>query len=264
MKKYLESLLKENCITKWGIIPADEADYVKKPDDRIKSYIICLIPYHIEDYDGNVAMYAAFPDYHIIIPKILESVIKRLKEQFPDELFTARTDTSALNEVVCAEKLKLGAKGLNRLLLNEDYGSYFFIAEIETSLKLDRIDADEKTDVCIKCGACLKKCPAGALDKAGFTKEKCVSDITQKKGVLNEDERRAVISGEYIWGCDICQKVCPINRKIGNTIHKSFPKAVKIVTKEMVNNPEYFNSSAFAWRGKNTILRNIELKKTNR
>lgn len=263
MRKYLDSLFNNNGISKWAVMPATDAPFVKKPDERINSYIMCLIPYHVSGYEGNVAMYASFRDYHKVIPEILAPVIAELKGKYPDETFAAGTDTSALDEVKCAVSLRLGDRGLNNLLLNKDYGSYLFIAEIETSLKLERMDADEETDVCIRCGMCLKRCPLGAINPKGFDRNLCVSRITQKKGELTDAEKAAVINSEYVWGCDICQKFCPVNAKTGDTAHKAFGSPVPYVTEEMLDDTYFFENSAFAWRGKETVVRNIKLKNNN-
>ncbi|MGM9642854.1 MAG: 4Fe-4S double cluster binding domain-containing protein, partial [Eubacteriales bacterium] len=120
------------------------------------------------------------------------------------------------------------------------------------------------TDVsyCEDCGACVAACP-GTLSGRGD----CVSHITQKKGDLTEEEINIIRKYGCAWGCDICQEVCPHTKraKSSGTIYTKnewFTKDVILTpSEESLDNDEDFNNRAYSWRGKTTILRNINIIK---
>ncbi|MBQ9558045.1 MAG: epoxyqueuosine reductase [Clostridia bacterium] len=262
MKNYIADILGQNGIEVFGTLPASEAETLKPPMEGVRSYIVMLVPYHTQDVRRNVARFACFPDYHASIKALLGGVCAALEEEFPAERFKPSADSSPLSEVRCAEKCGLGVIGKNGLLINERFGTYCFIAEIATTLELPAEKAAVSPGFrCTECGECLAACPHGALSEDGFDAEKCVSHVSQKKGELTPEERRMIASADYIWGCDRCQEACPLNENVEDTPFRCFRETTPIVTEELINDPEFFAASAFAWRGRNTIMRNIRLQK---
>ena len=263
MEKTVGSILSNHGIEVFGLLPAAEAETLKPPMEGVRAYIMLLLPYYSAGVERNVALFACFPDYHALTRALLGEVCAELECAFPGESFKATVDSSPIAEVNCAAKCGLGVTGDNGLLINERYGSYCFIAEIATTLELPLLKRDTGAFACLNCGACVAACPRGALSADGFDAEKCVSHISQKKGQLTPEEEETIASADFVWGCDRCQDACPLNAGLGDTRLECFKPTAPVVTGDMVNDPEFFKASAFAWRGKQTILRNIALQKRN-
>lgn len=263
MEKTIGDILSDHGIEIFGLLPAAEAETLKPPVEGVRSYIIMLLPYHTANVERNVALFACFPDYHALTRKLLGEVCSELESAFPGEAFRPSVDSSPIAEVNCAAKCGLGSVGDNGLLINERYGSYCFIAEIATTLVLPPLKRDPGASECLKCGACVAACPHGALGAEGFNADKCVSHVSQKKGPLTLEEEEMIASADFIWGCDRCQDACPLNAGLGDTRLEQFRTTAPIVNEDMVNDPDFFKASAFAWRGRQTILRNITLQKRN-
>ena len=265
MKNSIADILRQNGIEVFGTLSAAEAETLRPPMDGVRSYIIMLIPYHTPDVRRNVARFACFPDYHASIKELLGGVCAGLGKKFAGAVFKPSVDSSPLAEVRCAEKCGLGVTGKNGLLINERFGTYCFIAEIATTAELPALKASVSPGFrCTACGECFRACPHGALSENGFDADKCVSHISQKKGELTPEERRMIASADYIWGCDRCQEACPLNENVEDTRFRCFTETTPIITEELINDPEFFAASAFAWRGRNTILRNIRLQKNEK
>lgn len=149
-----------------------------------------LFPYYLgeDEYrDINISRYAVVKDYHLAINSAVESGLKKLCEAYPDEEFIFFTDNSPIPEVKAALNAGLGVMGKNRLLINKEYGSWFFISEIVTTMQLPAAETTETE--CLNCGKCIAACPGHALSENGFRKELCLSDITQRKGELTLSRR---------------------------------------------------------------------------
>ncbi len=223
-----------------------------------KSVIVACFPYLLseENYkDSNISKYAVVTDYHEVAISRLDTAVKKLKELFPSEEFAAFADNSPVPEVSAACAAGLGARGLNTLLITEKYGSYVFIGEIVTTLAIESPDLAEKP--CIGCKKCIEACPSGALAKNSFQKSVCLSEITQKKGELSEIEKEFMIQCGCVWGCDICQDVCPMNKNAATTDINEFISAPIPCVKEGCS----LDGRAYEWRGRKVIDRNISLHK---
>ncbi len=160
---------------------------------------------------GWLSRYAWGDDYHDVMKAMLERMVGRLREATGP--FEARTyvDTGPVVERAWAASAGLGAWGKNTCLLHPEHGSWFFLGEIVTDLALS---PDEPlADMCGSCTACLEACPTGALP-APYVLDatRCISYLTiELKGPIPEPRRQGV--GRHVFGCDICQDVCPWNRK---------------------------------------------------
>jgi len=166
---------------------------------------------------GWISRYAWGADYHEVMWEKLNALVAGLKERFAQP-FTARAyaDTGPAAERVFAKHAGLGWLGKNTLLLNEDFGSWLFLGVIITSLELPpSLEPPESPppDLCGNCRQCLDACPTGALvDAYVMDARKCISYLTiELRGGIPEQLREHV--GWQVYGCDICQDVCPYNRK---------------------------------------------------
>ena len=170
-------------------------------------------PYSNQNADPSraaIARYAWGDDYHVVIEAQLHRLLERLRATSA-EPFEARAyvDTGPVQERVYAQYAGLGWIGKNTCLINEDLGSWIFLAEIICSLPLEP-DAPA-FDQCGSCARCLEACPTGALVEPGvLDATRCLSYLTiELKGAIPEEHREAV--GHHAYGCDICQEVCPWN-----------------------------------------------------
>ena len=181
-----------------------------------RSVISLVFNYYTEDKQldkdaPKVAMYAYGKDYHKIIKKRLKQLLIELREQFGDIDGRCFVDSAPVMERQWAARSGLGWQGKNTLLINTKKGSYFFLAEIISDLKLE-YDHPIK-DHCGTCSKCIDACPTEAISADGYLLDsnKCISYLTiERKEDLPEELRDKM--SNWMFGCDICQEVCPWNR----------------------------------------------------
>ena len=223
--------------------------------------VIFAVPYlsHTAAQARNISSYAVSRDYHLFFSSLFEEMIKELTLIFPNNKFVGFTDHSPIDEIEAAAKAGLGVIGENHLLITEKYSSFVFLGEIITDAALTSNTGEIRH--CIKCGKCLSACPvSGNIDL-------CLSAMTQKKGELNDSEKSALIKHGCAWGCDICQEVCPYTASAiaKGTIYTKVDFFNNFLTpiltckaiKEM--NDAEFRERAYSWRGKATIMRNLQI-----
>ncbi|UXR63690.1 tRNA epoxyqueuosine(34) reductase QueG [Bdellovibrio bacteriovorus] len=162
---------------------------------------------------ARVSLYAQGMDYHFWFKDRMKELCTQLQAQFPEEEFLAFTDSSPVLERDLAKRAGLGWVGKNTCLIHPKKGSLFFIGEIYTSLKIDT-EMEPLPDFCGTCTRCLDICPTGALiEPRKMDARKCISYLTiESRQVPSEDLREAI--GDWFFGCDLCQTVCPWNQKV--------------------------------------------------
>jgi epoxyqueuosine reductase len=164
---------------------------------------------------ARVSRYAWGDDYHDVIARRLDALVDWMRGSLaPDEAagFDARAyvDTGPVQERVFAQYAGLGWVGKNTCLINPEIGSWLFLSEIICTLDLEP-DA-EGLEQCGSCRRCLDACPTGALVEAGvLDARRCISYLTiEHRGPLAPEDAAAI--GSHVYGCDICQEVCPYNQ----------------------------------------------------
>lgn len=242
------------------ILPCLECRAKQRIPQDAASVLVCLFPYYTGEHkERNISRYAMVTDYHMIAGEYLNRFCKALQEVFPQNQFEPFTDNSPIREVSAAFHAGLGRRGKNGLILHPKYGSYVFIGEVVTDLVLQP-DQPLNPGECIGCGKCQNVCPQGALQSDGSVcLERCRSHITQKKGELTDWEIGQIQDGGLIWGCDICNDVCPMNQeaKVLTPVPEFLESAVAVLDAQPAE--RLLKTRAYNYRGKKTILRNIQL-----
>ncbi len=170
---------------------------------------------------GRVARYARGDDYHDLLRTRLNHLAAWLERQAPGSKARGVVDSAPLAERDFARLAGLGWFGKNTMLIDPRAGSYFFLSGIVTDLVLP-VDQPIEVDHCGTCRACLDACPTGAFPSPRvLDASKCVSAITIEDHGAVRDSLRAGV-GDWIFGCDICQEVCPWNRHAPGTDELSF------------------------------------------
>lgn len=162
---------------------------------------------------GRVSMYAWGYDYHFVIREMLNEFVERLKREIKKEFkYRVFSDATPLYERGFAVAGGFGFQGKNTCVINSKLGSFFFIGEVLTDLEIE-YDDRIKFKGCGSCTKCITACPTGALMSSGYVLDarKCISYLTiEYRRVIPDD--LAVLIGDWIFGCDICQEVCPFNK----------------------------------------------------
>ena len=227
---------------------------------EVKSIISVAYPYvkNKPSDDGdlrvNISSGAVGEDYHITLKNILDNMAADLKNNF-DARCMVFVDTGPLSDRAVAVRSGTGHKGKNGSLVSGNCGSGVFLGYILTDLELEKSKKTE-TD-CGNCRKCLDLCPTKAITENGFEAEKCISYITQKKGILSEEEMS--LMGKEIYGCDICHRFCAKTKIINETmaIDEANPLAEEILSMDNKAFKERFGNTAMSFRGRNIIRRNV-------
>ncbi|TVR23399.1 MAG: tRNA epoxyqueuosine(34) reductase QueG [Anaerolineaceae bacterium] len=161
---------------------------------------------------GRIASYAWGADYHDVIAERLEALADWIQAQAGELHHRVYVDTGAILERAHAQQAGMGFIGKNTMLINRRRGSYFFLGEILLNLEFDDYDTPEKPSLCGTCTRCLVACPTDAFPRPYvLDARRCISYLTiENKGVIQRDLRR--LMGNWIFGCDVCQDVCPWTR----------------------------------------------------
>ena len=178
-----------------------------------RTVIVTGTVYHsetTEERPAAIAKYALGDDYHRVLQDRLERLVCWMRGE-SGEPFDARifVDKHHVQERVFAKHAGLGWIGKNTCLINPDVGSWIFLAGVAVSLSLETDAAGP--DRCGACSLCIDACPTGALvDEYELDARRCISYLTiEHKGPISEPLR--ALMGEHVFGCDICQDVCPFN-----------------------------------------------------
>ncbi|UCD75615.1 MAG: tRNA epoxyqueuosine(34) reductase QueG [Phycisphaerales bacterium] len=194
---------------------------------------------------GGVARYARGDDYHVVIKSRLRRLCDELRQRFPQETFQACVDTVPLLEREHAQRAGLGAVGKNTLLIRRGEGSYFLLGEIVTTLDLEPSEP-ARPDPCGPCTRCIDACPTNAITPWSVDATRCTSYLTiEHRSAIDPALFPAI--DNWIFGCDICQEVCPHNLRKGlPAVHDSYtPRRTAFDLLEVLNWTEDDRRAAF-------------------
>lgn len=205
---------------------------------------------------GLLSRYSYGIDYHIVMREKLNKIEQDF-EKMGIHSFSS-VDTGKIDERWASYVSGLGMYGKNQFIIHKTYGSYIYLATIVIDQKLEK--SFKVLDTCGDCTLCIDSCPTNALD-GRFHINRCISETTQSKRELTNEEIEQIRT--LIYGCDICQKVCPKNKGIDYHIHPEFePTGIEHVPLKKVlsmTNKEYigiYKYNASSWKGPLIIKRN--------
>lgn len=260
MKDRIRAILAKEGITQVGFLPFREALVInpRLVPPGAESVILLLAPYDCgEPFSDGVSAYAHIDDYHRFFVELYARLCPALEKAFPGAKFWGFADHSPIHEKDASAKAGLGVLGCSSLLINPVYGSYVFIGSLLTDLAIS-CQAQE-VSYCSRCGACKAACPVGAVTDAGILADRCLSALSQKKRMTDEEKRLLAAHG-VAWGCDRCQTACPYNQKRAYTSLPFFlahRHGAYTAAEVEAMDDETFSRHAFSWRGRERIIENL-------
>lgn len=232
---------------------------IAERDGVFEGTVWCFaIPYYVRHTgEPNISCYAWGRDYHAYVKELSARVLPRLTAAFPGNRFAVFADHSPIDERHAAAISGLGILGDNGLVITDDYSSYIFLAEIITDAPTDAVPHEIKK--CESCGSCRRACP--------YHFSACLSELTQRKGELCNEDKAAIRRYNTAWGCDICTEVCPHTHaalargSIYTPIPFFYERQEVHLTSETVAamDDEEFALRAYSWRGRGVIMRNLAI-----
>ena len=202
----------------------DERGNIHTYFPEAKSIISVGMNYHVGkgqndiNSDLKLSTYAWGDDYHDVLKKRIFQLLKWIKESQTEIKGIVCVDTSPVMDKVWAQRAGLGWIGKHTNLISRDQGSWLFLGELILNMDLE-YDAPFVEDLCGSCTACIDACPTQALEEYRINAGKCISYLTiEHRGELPEAEND--LHG-WIYGCDICQEVCPWNQKFARESDRS-------------------------------------------
>lgn len=246
--RYLEEARKMNKIVPDEIYPTMVVVGLAYPMRIIKHTSTHLVP----------SFYTFGSDYHLSMKNRIDHVMQEIG--LPYKL---GVDNHPHDERLAAVLAGIGFFGKNQLIINQTLGSYFFLGIILIDHTFNHEFMLDVTDDCGTCRKCIDACPTHALEEGIYHMDKCMSHYNQEKRILNEDE---ILANYALFGCDICQMVCPKNINKGKKVHPEF----EISGKEMVSIVDLFTDSektfrekyqdmSYLWKGKTILMRNAAM-----
>ncbi len=243
----------------------DEVKKISHPElilDDAKSFFVMLLPHPSASYnkaDGlvHVSSGNVERDYHRVMGDLLEDLAHNLKANYPLNAEVI-VDTSPLSDRAIAARAGLGVIRRNNMFYHPKYGSYVHIGSLLIDYDIDASSHRIPRDPCGTCSRCVHFCPGGAIHHDGsLNSNRCISYLTQKKELTHEE---SYLIDHQLYGCDVCQQVCPANRgrkevKLEQEIQASL--AIEDVLK--MSNQTFkttMRQTAAGWRGKRTMVRN--------
>ncbi|HXN86498.1 MAG TPA: tRNA epoxyqueuosine(34) reductase QueG [Candidatus Binataceae bacterium] len=235
-------------------------------DPRFKSVVSLAYPYHSPsapkhdwraELRGRIAAYALGPDYHDVVLKKARVVADVFAKLHEGSMTRAYVDTGPVFEREWAAEARIGWFGKNTTILSREHGSYFFLAEIFTDLELEPTRAPYR-EHCGTCTRCLDLCPTNALaDRYLMEPRLCISYLTiENRGPIPHELRPKL--GNWIFGCDICQEVCPWNELSSDNIDSELtPFMPDLMALDDAGFSGRFSKSAIKRAKRRGLLRNV-------
>lgn len=254
----------------WGY----DAEYARRASDPsallagARSVVCIAVPYATDSPQtnapllGRVSNYAWSADYHRELRALLKTVAIEIDSAAGAPVTAIACDTKPLAERAVAARAGLGWIGKHTNLISPGLGSFVFLGEIVTTLDLPADEPLRKS--CGSCARCVAACPTSAL-RADYTIDatRCISDLTQRTGAIPRTMRPLI--GDWVWGCDICQTVCPPNARAAKTAAPRWatrepdaarPPLISLLHLRSAGFKHRYRDTAMGWRGAAVLRRN--------
>jgi epoxyqueuosine reductase len=242
-----------------------------------KSIVVAALPYLTDTghttarthprgrQHGNVSTYVYGTDYHHVLTERLRDLGERLTDLYGQNVeYKVAVDMSPLVDRRVAERAGLGWVGKNCMFYSHRYGSFVFLGALLVNVEIESNNQPPALGSrCGECALCLKACPTGALVAPGVIEAtRCLSYVTQMKGVIPREFRSKM--GRRVWGCDVCQWVCPENSGAEHSDIPAFEPLPELAYPDLIeflhlSNRQFlrrYGHTALAWRGLRTLQRN--------
>jgi len=257
-----------------GFTPFVSRNHLKRTDPAAnlpgaKSIIVIGVESKIVNFPpmpedaGSLSVLGVADDYHIVVKTLLTKLVTELRIHINFK-YKILVDSPTLDERALAVRAGLGFFGRNGLVFSPEYGSRFNIGLLLTDINIANLcnsqdieyipqaDDDEKSHACDNCNNCINACPTGALsESAGLDASRCISYLTQKENLTAEE---AVLMGRHLYGCDICQNVCPMNGR-QPTAWANPEDWLSMTDTDFANT---YGHTAMLWRGVALLKRNAK------
>lgn len=271
LKGYLVERINNNYNNEFEEQDVNKRIDVKGVFPECKSIVACAFPY-AQGYhksgssDKGIISVSSFGlDYHHIVRNNLENLVNELK-RYINFKYKICVDTSPLIDKEICRSAGIGYYGKNSLLINDKLGSFIFLGYILTDIELNETVTDN-INICEDCNICVISCPNKAIIKSGgINSKKCVSYLTQTKNYIPMEYRKNMRN--QIYGCDICQVVCPKNKKVlsinsNNDYSQLFVDLNELLSMSNKQFELKYGKIAGSWRGKNIWKRNAIISIAN-
>lgn len=225
-----------------------------------KGIIAIGVPYQLTKYHrtlkhGHMSSGGIGIDYHKVLWSYLERIVEHIERNSKEKInYKICVDTCPLSDREIAYKSGLGYYGKNNFIISHKYGSAINIGYILIDQSFDE-EVSKVSDQCGTCTICMHACPGKAILEDGFEINQCIAQLTQTKNELSYFQRE--LMDKNIYGCDICQRVCPKNKNVSS--HSLKASQIDLIELIHLTNREFkekFKDNGFSWRGNSVIKRN--------
>ena len=238
---------------------------------NVRSILVVGMNYYVSEPLENVqgfkiSRYAWGEDYHLLMERNLKELTDFILFLVPGANAKYYVDTGPVMEKPWAQKAGLGWIGKNTNLIAPDHGSYLFLGTVLVDVEFD--EEDPGIDLCGNCSLCIQACPTQALTPYSLDATKCISYLTiEKKGEISPELKEEM--GEWVYGCDDCQEVCPWNASPQVTDEPAFRKMIPLLTTLSTQNLRHtdfnleFKKSPIKRIKFEGLLRNLKIAEEN-
>ncbi len=231
---------------KWLENNKEERKNILKYFPDVKSVILVAMNYYTDNENPqiNFSKYAHGKDYHIIVKQRLNELLDYIKDELNNNVNGIMcVDSSPIMEKQWAQRGGIGWQGKHTIIINEDYGSWLFLGELLLDISLE-YDEPFITDLCGSCTICIDACPTNALSEYQLDATRCISYLTvEYKGEFDVAQKNKL--NGWIYGCDICQQVCPWNKKRQKHTNEDSFKPIREIRKYSLADWQKIDDNSF-------------------